>query len=91
MADVVTDHAYIDDRKSVPLTFHHLDGTTEEVGFAMFNKDGTVDWELHAANEVSEKFKNIIVRSMDFSTSTEYHSAPPLRAKTVSIFVEDAQ
>ena len=87
----MTDHAYIDDRKSVPLTFHHLDGTTEEIGVALFNEDGTVDCELFPADEVSENFKRIITRAMEFSTEIEYHSALPLRAKTVSIFVEDTQ
>lgn len=91
MGDVVTDQAYIDDRPILPLTFHHEDGTTEEIGVALFNKDGTVDCELFPAEQVSEKFKRIVTRAMEFSTSIEYHKGPPLRAKTVSIFVEDTQ
>ena len=87
----MTDHAYIDDRPILPLNFHHEDGTVENVGTAIYNKDGTVDCELFPADEVSEKFKRIVTRAMEFSTSVEYHNAPPLRAKTVSIFVEDTQ
>ena len=87
----MTDQAYIDDRPILPLTFHHEDGTVENVGTAIYNKDGTVDCELLPAEQVSEKFKRIVTRAMEFSTSIEYHSGPPLRAKTVSIFVEDAQ
>ena len=87
----MTDHAYIDDRPILPLTFHHEDGTTEEIGVALFNEDGTIDCELVPAEQVSEKFKRIITRAMEFSTSIEYHSGPSLRPKTVSIFVEDTQ
>ena len=87
----MTDHAYIDDRPILPLKFHHEDGTVENIGTAIYNKDGTVDCELFPAEQVSEKFKRIVTRAMEFSTSVEYHNAPPLRAKTVSIFVEDTQ
>ena len=87
----MTDHAYIDDRRGLPLNFHHEDGTVEHVGTAIYNKDGTIEIELFPADEVSENFKRIITRAMGFSMEIEYHSALPLRAKTVSIFVEDTQ
>ena len=87
----MTDQAYIDDRPTLPLTFHHEDGTVENIGTAIYNKDGTVDCELLPAEQVSEKFKRIVTRAMEFSASIEYHRGTPLRAKTVSIFVEDAQ
>ena len=66
MVAVVTDQAYIDDRPTLPLTFHHENGTVENIGTAIYNKDGTVDVQMRESHELSLEVKRIFVLARDF-------------------------
>lgn len=65
----MTDRAYIDDRPTLPLTFHHEDGTVEHVGTAICNQDGTVDVQMRESHELSSEVKRIFILAQDFEWS----------------------